>query len=190
MYKKIVAVRKVLAEADKAVAGFRKSSHIKCLTACYYCCTKQGIQAAAIEFLPLAYDLYKKGEAYEVWQKLQDNSDQDICSLLVPFLNHEQKLVGCTQYKHRGLICRMFGYSGFKDKNGVIKPALCKPLKEQHPELLSVSGHNAPLMADYYYKLADIDRSLCFPLLPINQAIKKAIEVVLFYYSFKGKRTG
>ncbi|MFC0875559.1 hypothetical protein ACE01N_03145 [Saccharicrinis sp. FJH2] len=190
MYHKVLAVRKVFAEADKVVVSYRKSSHIFCELNCYSCCTKPDIQATVLEFLPLAYDLYKKGEAETFYDELQNNGFNTICKLLVPFAVNGGEIKGCSNYKYRGLICRMFGYSGFSNKNGEIQLSTCKIIKEGQGNKIAAAPVNPPVMSEFYYRLMDIDRSLCVPMLPINKAILKAIEVVLFHYSFKRKRTG
>ena len=190
MYHKILAVRKVFAEADKVVASYRKSSRIVCELNCYACCTKPDIKVTILEFLLLAYDLFKKGEAEKVYDEIQAFNSGNICKLLVPLALNEEEIKGCSDYKYRGLICRMFGFSGCSNKNGDIILSTCKIIKTGQHEKITAAPYKPPVMSEYYYKLLDIDRTLCVPMLPINQAILKAIEVVLFHYSYIGKRTG
>ncbi|MFB6318104.1 hypothetical protein [Saccharicrinis sp. FJH54] len=185
-----MAVRKVFAEADKIVASYRKVTHISCELNCYSCCTKPDIQATVLEFLPLAYDLYKSGLAEKVYDELQAFDSGSVCKMLVPFALNGGEIKGCSNYKNRGLICRMFGFTGFTNKNGEVSLATCRIIKAGQSDKIARAPVKPPLMSDYYYRLIDIDRSLCVPMLPINQAILKAIEVVLFHYSFRGKRTG
>src|SRR5690606_28194775 len=104
--EKVAAVEEVMSSLDAAVQSFQIWSGLGCKTGCGKCCTKADIEATVLEFLPLAKYLYSTGEA-ETWlEKLSGNSSE-WCALL-----DQAALAGmCTNYKYRGLICRLFGYS-------------------------------------------------------------------------------
>ena len=42
-------------------------------------------------------------------------------------------------------------------------------------------------MRNYYFKLQSIDGNLSTKLMPINEAIREAIKVVLSYYAYRRK---
>lgn len=50
--------------------------------------------------------------------------------MLLPLIVNSSDIKGCKHYKSRGLICRMFGYSGYADNNGDVKLATCRLVKE------------------------------------------------------------
>ena len=60
VYKKVQQVEKLFRLAEKDVATFQQATSLKCKSSCGMCCLKPDIAASPLEFLPLAYHLYKK----------------------------------------------------------------------------------------------------------------------------------
>lgn len=187
MYRKIQRVQKVLRDAALHTQKFSEKSGLSCTGGCFHCCTKKDIFASPLEFLPLAYSLYKSGKAEEVYERLESMQDENLCLLFSPFSDHGK---GCTQYENRGLICRLFGYSSSRDKQGKTRLITCKILKETeaYSGLTPASLGKAPLATDYYMRLSSIDYRLAGEQLPINRAIKRAIEIVLTYYMYRNRK--
>lgn len=182
MIKKIKQVQKVLQEAALHTQQFQKTSQISCLSGCFKCCLKKDIYASPLEFLPFAYHLYETNQADAFYDQLESRTET-ICALFSPLSTDGW---GCSEYEYRGLICRLFGYSTTSDKMAQRRMVSCKPLKEtpayqaMQPDTLQ----KAPLFQDYYMQLATIDWQLANESLPINQAIKRAIEMVLTYFTY------
>jgi Fe-S-cluster containining protein len=157
---------------------------------CGKCCTKPDINASALEFLPLAYHLFKNGNAEKWLDSLKNDKSTTLCPVLNTILAPGD--IGfCSEYAHRGLICRLFGFSAMLHKND--KPILvtCKPIKEGMPAAFAkAEAHIAtkkefPLISNYYMQLRSIDESLGEELFPIRIAIAKAINAVLGYYAYR-----
>jgi Fe-S-cluster containining protein len=97
----------------------------------------------------------------------------------------------CSDYPHRGLICRLFGYAAGKDKLGLLRLATCKIIKENQSEdyeqtaLAINNGLSIPIFSEFYQKLAHIDFRLGNRIVPINMALQLALEEVLHYYSYR-----
>lgn len=172
------------------MGSFQKSTGLGCVAGCGKCCTKPDINATALEFLPFAYSLFKNGEAELYLDQLNNDRSTTLCPILNSILSPGE--IGfCSDYAHRGLICRLFGFSAMLHKNN--KPTLvtCKPIKEGKPEaVLHAERHiaankNYPLISDYYMQLRSIDASLGEELYPIRIAIAKAINAVLGYYAYR-----
>jgi uncharacterized protein len=191
--RKAKAVEKLYIELDAEITAFRKETGISCISGCGKCCLKPDIEATILEFIPLAYHLFKDGKAEEILEKLRTDTQNNIC------INFTLFVVGsgsgmCSSYVHRGLICRLFGYSARIDKNGNKQFITCKPIKETQAE----SYNNAvkrvadnmyiPVMSNYYYKLKSIDHRLAEKFYPINTAIKLAIEHVIMYYIYRTRK--
>ena len=52
-------------------------------------------------------------------------------------------------------------------------------------------GIPAPMMSDYYFRLRSIDTELGNRVMPINKAMRQAIEVVMSHYAYRRPpRTG
>ena len=188
LIEKVQAVEGVFHDLDEAISGFQKSSTLHCQVGCGKCCFKSDIEATVLEFLPFAHHLYLQGSAYDWFEKLRQ-SDQAICHILSP----TQSGAGlCSEYAHRGLICRLFGYSARTTKYGERELVTCQIIKtgqaeayEKTQERVKQNEESVPVMNQYYMQLHAIDGELARDFYPINKAIQKAIETVLQYYAYR-----
>ncbi|MCI0751444.1 MAG: YkgJ family cysteine cluster protein [Flammeovirgaceae bacterium] len=185
--EKVKAVEGVFEKLDQAIASFQSTSGLYCKFGCGKCCFKTDIEATALEFLPFALRLYREDKALEWLEKIK-NSDSAICHILNP----QQSGAGlCTEYKHRGLICRLFGYSARTNKYNQKELVTCQIIKTEQTEnyqkaVLEIEqGGEVPVMNSYYMQLHAIDFDLAQKFYPINEAIKKAIEIILSYYAYR-----
>lgn len=186
--EKVLAVETLFEELDQEITQFQSWSGIHCKLGCGKCCFKADIEATILEFIPFAQFLYKNDVANEWYERIKAEPSS-ICKILDP----SQLGVGlCTQYKHRGLICRLFGFSARTSKHGVKELVTCDIIKTEQQELfveayqkIETNAESVPLMHNYYLKLHSIDPDLTRNYYPINQAIKKALETVLAYYSYR-----
>jgi Fe-S-cluster containining protein len=185
--EKVSAVERVFAKLDEEIASFQSASTLHCKFGCGKCCFKADIEATILEFLPFAHHLFETHLA-EAWYERLKSSDSSICLILNP----TQPSSGmCSSYPHRGLICRLFGYSARTNKYGKHELVTCQIIKtEQAPAYESAqtkieAGGDVPVMTDYYMQLHGIDFELTKDFYPINEAIRKAIEVVMQYYAYR-----
>lgn len=186
---KVKAVEKVFNALDVEIKSFQQVSKIHCLAGCGKCCFKPDIEATPLEFLPLAFDLFLTKRIDEVYEELS-TTKKAYCHLFQPKpLSFDQG--SCGQYVHRGLICRLFGYSAYKNSSVKRKYVTCKPIRESQGEQVEAVNESLkltgkiPMMSDYYYQIRSIDPELGTNRYPINEAIKKAIEYVLGYYAYR-----
>lgn len=187
MIRKIKRVQKLLNEAALHTARFQKASQMGCPSGCSLCCLKKDIYASPLEFLPLAYHLHLSEKAEAFYDELEKRGENTVCGVFTPLSLDGW---GCTEYEYRGLICRLFGYSTSSDKMDQKRMISCKTLKEtpNYQQMKPTTLLKAPSFPDYYMKLASIDWQLANESLPINQAIKRAIELVVTYFTYKGKK--
>jgi uncharacterized protein len=185
-------VRQVEALFDRLeieISAFQTETHLYCNKGCGKCCTTPNIDASPLEFLPWAFHLFLNGKAEETLALL-NNMKSGNCLIYRPLSVLEHK-GSCSNYRYRGLICRLFGYAANTDKYGKLRLATCKIIKEQQQENfhkaeeLINNGKNVPIFTNYYMQLAQIDLRLGVILLPINKALKIAIEEVLHYYAYR-----
>ncbi len=188
--RKVKAVEKLYTELEKEMEVFRNGTGMHCIAGCGKCCFKADIEASVLEFLPFAYHLYQEQQA-EIWlEKLNDLPEGQLC-LILDTLGSGQNTGRCTAYPHRGLICRLFGFSAAFDKYGNRRLSTCKIIKTELPEIHGKAeawvkeGQTTPVMRNYYFRLCHIDHRLTDTFYPINQAIKRAIEEVLAYYAYR-----
>ncbi len=186
---KVRAVERVFKALESEIKTFQTSSQIRCLEGCGKCCFKPDIEATPLEFLPLAFDLFLTRRIDKVYDDLS-TSEKAYCHLFAPSPLSLDK-GSCSQYAHRGLICRLFGYSAMKVKNSERKFITCKPIKESQAEKVEAVQNGLkkdgkiPVMSDFYYQIRSIDPDLGTNRYPINEAIKKACEYVLGYYAYR-----
>lgn len=195
LVKKVKAVERLFDRLDAEIADVKNTTGLGCVAFCGRCCTKPDIEATVLEFLPFAYYTFKEGKALELRETLCSLlADQDsLCILFAPTISGQPGF--CTDYVHRGLICRLFGFSARTAKTGQREWLSCGEMKAHKSDELGrvnellESGSHVPMASDYGYSLLSIDRDLGSLRMPINLAIRKALEYVLSYYAYR-RRSG
>ena len=184
-----IAVEEVFRELDEHIEQMTSESGMKCLHLCGECCRKTDIEASPIEFIPLAKWLYQNGKVDEFLTKLDQSDKTGYCVLFSPDAWKDGNW-GCTNYEKRGLICRLFGFGYRLNREGTPELVTCKLLKESCPEAVASARQSGietpeevPLFRNYSMQLFSIDPDLANNRLPINQAIRLAIEKLYFQYA-------
>lgn len=187
---KVRQIEHLFERLDGEISKFQTQTNLHCIAGCGKCCTKLDIEASPLEFLPWAFHLFLNGEAKKTLVELS-NTTKTICHIYQPLALLDSHNGRCGNYKYRGLICRLFGYAGSRDKYGQLRLATCTIIKENQSnsyksadEAIS-KGLYVPIFTDYYMNLNQIDFYLGNTILPINQALKVAIEEVLNYYIYR-----
>lgn len=185
MLHKIRQVEQVFKQLDKQTEKFGKQSNLKCLTNCNLCCLKKNLEANVLEFLPLAFYLVKNNLHEAALEMIANNPEHCINLAKSQVPGHT---AGCSNYEHRGMVCRLFGFSGIKDKNSKLAIYTCSHMKNEYPlEFKSAldrinSGLEIPMVTDFYYQIYFIDTYLANDYNPINISIQKAIEKAAYYF--------
>lgn len=187
MPEKVVAVEEVFAQLDKEIAAFQDWSSLHCKFGCGKCCFKPDIEATIIEFLPFAHHLYQHDQAFD-WLERLGQTDSEICLILNPTAATQGL---CSEYRYRGLICRLFGYSARTNKYGAKELVTCQIIKTEQTTAFEAATQRitenaaVPVMNQYYMRLHSIDYQMAQDFYPINEAIRRAIETVLQYYAYR-----
>lgn len=196
--RKVRLVENLFSKLEQETVQFGKASGLSCVAGCGKCCTYPTIEASPLEFLPWAFYLFLNGEAEKTIVKL-NKTQSSTCLIYKPLSIIDQG--SCGNYKYRGLICRLFGFAANTDKYGNLRLATCKIIKEGQAENYSSTteamnkGLYVPVFTAYYMQLNQIDFNLGNIILPINKALKMALEEVLKYYAYRpflhlGKKCG
>ncbi|MDK9706667.1 MAG: YkgJ family cysteine cluster protein [Desulforhopalus sp.] len=127
-------------QLDAAVAAFAERTGLSCPQGCGHCCLSENVEATVLECLPLAFTLFRDGQADALLQQLEDAGDRGRCVLYRPDLT-QAGLWGCSQYATRPVVCRLFGFAGNRDRDGVPRLAMCRVIAE-----LSSSAAQTKLM--------------------------------------------
>jgi Fe-S-cluster containining protein len=185
--QKVQAVEEAFSLLHQEMANFQGWSGLTCKSGCGKCCSKPDIEATVLEFLPFALHLYQTHQSEEWLGKLSTEPGK-VCLFFNPTA---PGLGSCSQYSHRGLICRLFGYSARTNKYGQREFVTCQTIKTEQPEAYTATvekvraGSDIPVMNHHYMRLHSIDPSLARDFYPINEAIRRAIETVLHYYAYR-----
>ncbi|MFH7000209.1 YkgJ family cysteine cluster protein [Flavobacterium sp. FlaQc-57] len=188
--QKVQLVETLFDRLEIEISVFKSKTNLSCNAGCGKCCSTPNIDASPLEFLPWAFHLFLNGKAEETLELLKNISTKN-CFLYRPLSVIEHQKGSCSNYRYRGLICRLFGYGATTDKFGKLRLATCKIIKEEQNENFSMAekainnGVNVPIFTDYYMQLAQIDLRMGMIFLPINEALKIAIEEVLHYYAYR-----
>ena len=186
---KVKAVEQIFASLDNEIASLQTASGLHCIAGCGKCCFKPDIEASPLEFLPYAFHLFLTNRIEEQYDLLLTRNTST-CAIFSPTKDSLVK-GSCSEYKFRGLICRLFAYSAIRDKYGKTTFVTCLPLKTQSPDQVAsinasiAEGKSVPMMNDYYFQIRSIDPDLGTKPMPINQALKEAMEVVMSYYAYR-----
>lgn len=93
----------------------------------------------------------------------------------------------CGQYLQRPSVYRMFGVAGFLNKRREVTLSICKHLKTLYPQ--EVSSEGAPILTYWSSQLATFEPRLVQDFLPLNQALKIALEKVVLYAEYQKYHT-
>ena len=171
---------------SQEMSSFQGWTGLGCKAGCGKCCTKADIEATVLEFLPFAHHIFLQGQA-EGWLDKLKAHPGSICLLLGPTALG----MGCSQYPHRGLICRLFGFSARLNKYSVKEFITCQTIKSELADKYTATVENiaggavVPMIGHHYMRLHGIDADLARDFYPVNEAIKRAIETVLHYYAYR-----
>ncbi|KAA1246884.1 YkgJ family cysteine cluster protein [Aquimarina sp. RZ0] len=186
--RKVRLVENLFSKLEQETAQFGQASGLSCVSGCGKCCTYPNVEASPIEFLPWAFHLFLNGEAEKTIIKLNKTKSLT-CLIYKPLSIINQGR--CSNYKYRGLICRLFGFAANTDKYGNLRLATCKIIKEGQADNYSstaqaiTKGLYVPVFTEYYMQLNQIDFKLGNIILPINKALKMALEEVLQFYAYR-----
>lgn len=183
----VAAVESLFLKLDGEISRFQTSSGLHCKYGCGACCFKPDIEATVLEFLPFAFHLYQT-KALESWHKRIQSNDSTICAILAP----TQSGAGlCSSYKHRGLICRLFGYSARINKYEAKELITCAIIKTEQKQAFEKAEKglqenlHVPIMTRYYMQLLAINPELGRDRYAINTALMKAVEQVMHLTAYR-----
>jgi Fe-S-cluster containining protein len=184
-----LAVEQVFKELDEHILQTTSKSGIKCPHLCNACCNRKNIEVSPIEFIPLVAWLYETGKINEFLIRLDKSDETGFCPLFSSDAWKNENWA-CWNYEKRGLICRLFGFGYRLTREDQPELVTCKVLKDSCPEGIAKAHRlgienpdDIPLFRNYSMQLYSIDPDLTIPQLPINKAIRIAVEKLYFQYS-------
>lgn len=180
-------VEQVMAEIGERYGQYQRDRGLFCRSGCGECCLHPGIEATVLEMLPLAFSLLQEGKAESTLDALQTH-DLPGCFF---YSRHSEdgKQGQCSVYMKRPGICRLFGAAGYNGREGEVQLSVCKNIKADYPQalqdtLIALESDPPPMIRNGKEQIRQIDYELGGLNYPINDAMKLALEKVLFeqYY--------
>jgi uncharacterized protein len=171
-------VMALYADLDRQVAAFQLESGLRCLPQCGRCCPVAEIFTTVLEMLPLAGEILRLGAAEEWLPRIALAAATPGCVLFQSDLP-ENASGHCRFYPWRPSVCRLFGFASVRTRGGERSLAACKWLKAAAPEMVSAAGVHAakaPCFSDVGALLYAIDPAAGNRLMPINEALQRAIQ--------------
>jgi Fe-S-cluster containining protein len=162
---------------DKAVAEFQLRSGLRCPAGCGRCCPTADVRVTVLEMLPIAHEILCNHDAGVWMDRLAAQPIPERCAL------YSEKGIAdaghCTFYGHRPVLCRLFGYAAVRSRTGAQALSVCKWIRQNAPRAAAAAmalAEEAPCFVDYGSRVYALDPVLGNGLLPINTALRRAIE--------------
>jgi Fe-S-cluster containining protein len=176
-------VFRIYKEIDAVIGHFQIVTGLRCPSGCGACCETQDVEATVLEALPAAEEVFRRNQAEMVISSVEEGVVHG--STTCVFYCTDPCGAGrgrCSYYEFRPLVCRLFGFASRRNKLGVLELSHCKPIKEAFPTLLHRAlirmseGLNTPVYQDSFMHIASIRSDLGYRRLPVNLALKSAME--------------
>ena len=168
------------ADIEKRIRKIMRSADVNCPEKCGSCCFSRNIETTTVELLPLAMHLLRNQRVDEIEEKLRDRKESDPCIFFQRHPGSDRDGL-CTVYRFRPLVCRMFGFSARRAKDGLMEAQICRVVRERDPdgvrrlEELCREG-SVPDMATCFMRIAGLDPMRGFRLMPFDHSLKETIE--------------
>lgn len=177
---------RVYERAELAMADFRDSSGVACPAGCGACCETFVPDVLPLEAAYLA--AYLAREAPERALALEGFSEAEGAAPRCPFYRFDHA-AHCSVYGGHPLICRLFGFSGVRAKDGTPGFALCRRM-DRLPDRAARAwkgeavarelGAVPPLMSDLAAELQAVRPHEASERRLLTDALPEALRKVLF----------
>lgn len=190
MRELIERVRLALEALDVHSESVEAASGLRCVSGCGACCNSPDVEATVLELLPFAFELLQRGDAGE-WHARALEAEGKPCVIYRPDPWFPER-GRCSEYTHRAAICRLFGSTARRARDGARELVTCRVRKEALPDAvesaraLLAADPSGPTMAELARTITSLDPSVGAERMPINLALARAIERVGLWWDFEG----
>jgi hypothetical protein len=177
------SMRSQLKALHESASALTSRAGITCKVGCGACCKKPNdVWATVAEMLPMAWDIFERGELDLFLENLQRQDSTLMCAVFKQHASISSNGL-CSEYRNRPITCILFGSSLVPTKEKTYKFLGCSWQKEIHSDHI----HSAELFADAAkYDTKTLTTSILAQIIdqnlreefPINQALNRALELV------------
>ena len=157
IYEELKRVEEIYLDLEKKQDIFCNTFNVHCKKGCGTCCEHFIPDVYALEARYLAYGIIKEGKAEVVRKRINEWSEESAYCPLYDFDSNFH----CTVYKYRPLVCRLFGATASKNKEGLPCFRKCKYNKEGidlSPVDLNKNKEAVICMSDYAMMLKEFSQ--------------------------------
>jgi Fe-S-cluster containining protein len=155
-------------KADADMAAFREKAQIPCPSGCGACCDHFEPDIVEAEALYLAAWLMGPGADKRSMLEREDRPDG------CPFWLADDPY-HCQVYPARGLICRLFGFSGMRNSLGEAEFNPCFKLREMKITVNAETAKSAPVMSDYGDQVVALCPDSAGLRLPLREGVRRSL---------------
>lgn len=183
--KAIRALCRLYKKVEGETRRFARTTGIRCPSNCGICCATAKVETTPLEMLPLAADLWSRNKGFFWLKKLDAKPGARVCVFFKPDPRNK-KNGRCGVYSLRPLICRLFGFSATKDKQGKAVYGGCKIIKKKFSSKFLAAQKIIALdpkflkMSDLSARIVGLGSSSDEEILPINLSTRRALEKIGF----------
>ena len=170
-------VMDLYAHIDSAVAEFQLKSGLRCPVGCGQCCPTADVRVTTLEMLPMAHEILCNHDAGDWMDRLGTQPQAGRCAL------YSEKRISdaghCSFYNWRPALCRLFGFAAVRSRTGGRAISVCKYIRQKNPRGAKAAmalAEEAPCFVHYGAQVYALDPALGTELMPINMALRRAIE--------------
>jgi Fe-S-cluster containining protein len=182
MSHELERLKSLFERIDAETGSFARASGLACPPGCGACCLSPEVEATELEMDVLAEHLADEGLAEVVLERIDAVGEAAPCVIYQPQPGHPER-GRCGHYAQRPTLCRLFAFAAVRGKSGKPQLAACHVHRETQPEAAAAAARAveqsilaAPLYTHAASELLSIDPERGAARMPINQALKRALQ--------------
>jgi Fe-S-cluster containining protein len=190
-------VQEIYRSLDRDIGLFQLATGLRCPRGCGICCKSPEVEATVLEVIPLAFQIQREKREEAVLISIEEElSRGDLTCVLVRPGEDRAGEGRCSYYGLRPLLCRLFGFSLRYNKYGRPELCPCRVIKETAPNKVQEAckaiqnGLQGPVYQTSFLSIASLNPGIGYRLIPINQAIKEALEYLYWKKRFTPQPEG
>jgi Fe-S-cluster containining protein len=170
-------LRALYREIDREAAACSGITGWRCPPGCGHCCHSpvKNIEASIFEVMPLALDLWERGEGEAVLERLEGLDDESVCGFFRPVADVTAP-GHCSVYALRPLVCRLFGLYSSPGKRGEPINRFCFRMDRGgscgKPDIVF------PSITDFSRHASSLHPFLGAARHPLNRAVTSALTII------------